>query len=178
MEEAARVAADASGNAYIIGATDSPEFPVTASTYAASVDGGLEGDVMVAKLSADGKQMIFTTHIGGGNTQGGLGITLDATGNLYLTGFTASSGFPAYHGFDTGRSVAEYELFRDQAKSPRQSAILYSTLIGGSNQDFLHAPASGWTGAGNAYTWWARRPRPISFHRECGPAPRLPKAPY
>lgn len=148
-EGAARVAADASGNAYIIGSTDSPTFPITpAGTYSVSVDGGLEGDVMVAKLSADGKQMIFTTHLGGGNTQWGLGIALDTSGNLYLTGFTASPDFPHTTDLTTDNILMNTNCFVTKL-NPAANAILYSTLIGGSLQDACNAIAV--DSAGNAY---------------------------
>jgi uncharacterized protein (TIGR03437 family) len=146
---AARVAADASGNAYIIGSTASPTFPVTPpGTYFDSVDGGLSGDVMIAKLSANGEQMIFTTHIGGGNSQGGIGITLDSSGNLYLTGFTASSDFPHTTDLTTDNILTNANCFVTKLNAAG-NAIVYSTLIGGSLQDAC--TGIGVDSTGNAY---------------------------
>jgi uncharacterized protein (TIGR03437 family) len=146
---AARVVADASGNAYIVGATDSPGFPITpGSTYSVSVDGGLQGDVTVAKLSADGKQMIFTTHIGGGNTNWGVGIALDAAGDVYLTGLTASPDFPHTTDLTTDNILTNMNCFVTKL-NPAANAIVYSTLIGGSNFDACHSV--GVDSAGNAY---------------------------
>ena len=147
-EGAARVATDASGNAYIIGATDSPSFPVSPSgTYSLSVNGG-SGDVIVAKLSASGKQMIFTTHIGGGQSNTGIGITLDASGNLYLTGLTASPDFPHTTDLTTDNILVNENCFVTKLNSAA-NAIIYSTLIGGSNEDGCAGIAV--DSAGNAY---------------------------
>jgi len=66
---------------------------VTASTYFSSVD-TIQGNVMVAKVSPDGKSMVYETHIGGSNGDRGWGIALDSSGNVYLTGNTSSGDFP------------------------------------------------------------------------------------
>jgi uncharacterized protein (TIGR03437 family) len=148
-EGAARVATDASGNAYIIGGSNSPTFPIMpSSTYSASADGGLYGDVIVAKLSADGKQMVFTTHIGGGESNTGVGITLDASGNLFLTGLTASTDFPHTTDLTTGNILTNENCFVTKL-NPAANAILYSTLIGGSNHD--GCAGVGVDSTGNAY---------------------------
>jgi uncharacterized protein (TIGR03437 family) len=148
-EAAFRVAADASGNAYIVGGSNSEGFPLSPSTiYHDSIGGGLSGDVIVAKLNAAGNQMIFTTHIGGGQSNIGGGIALDAAGNIYVTGFTSSSDFP--HTTDlTTDAIATNENCFVMKLNPSGTQVIYSTLIGGSNAD--GCSGIGLDSAGNAY---------------------------
>src|SRR5579862_2239487 len=148
-EGAARLAADASGNAYIVGASDSPTFPVTpAGTYAVSVDGGSNSDVIIAKLNAAGNQMVFTTHIGGGETNTGVAIALDNSGNVYVTGLTSSTDFPHTTDLTTHNILTNENCFVTKL-NPAANAIVYSTLIGGSNHD--GCVGIGVDSAGNAY---------------------------
>jgi uncharacterized protein (TIGR03437 family) len=150
-EGAARVAADASGNAYIVGASDSGSFPISPGALngsSDSIDGGLRGDVIVAKLNAAGNQMVFTTHLGGGNSNTGVGIALDSSGNIYLTGLTASSDFPHTTDLTTKAILTNENCFVTKL-NPSASQIIYSTLIGGSSHDGCNA--IGLDSAGNAY---------------------------
>jgi hypothetical protein len=44
----------------------------------------------VAKLDAAGSRLLYSTYLGGSSSDEGGGITLDASGNAYLTGQTFS----------------------------------------------------------------------------------------
>jgi uncharacterized protein (TIGR03437 family) len=147
---AARVATDASGNAYMVGSTDAPTFPVTSGTFFSQVD-AVQGNVLVAKLSPDGKSMVYETHIGGSNGDLGLAIALDASGNLYLTGLTDSSDYPL---LPSGNNQTT-KLATDPANcfltklSPAGNALVYSTVFGGSSGDACSGV--GVDSTGNAY---------------------------
>jgi uncharacterized repeat protein (TIGR02543 family) len=84
------IAVDGDGCAYINGVTSSTEstFPVTVGpdlTY----NGG-DYDVFVAKVMTDGSGLDYCGYIGGSNMDMGEGITLDASGSVYVTGRTDS----------------------------------------------------------------------------------------
>jgi len=130
---AARVAADASGNAYIIGGTNPSSFPVTAGTVF-NPGTGLTGDVLLAKVASDGRTMIFTTHIGGASTDTGFGIALDNSGNIYLTGLTFSDDYPHTVNLSPNTILPDSVCFVTEL-SPSGNKIIYSTLIGGSKGD-------------------------------------------
>jgi hypothetical protein len=146
------IAVDTSGNAYVTGSTgwfSVPEFPATPGAFDTSWNGGQ--DAFVAKLSADGSQLLYATYIGGGAQDSGWGIALDATGNAYVTGWTESPNFPTTpgalertHGVDVGSGDAFVVKL-----STDGSRLLYSTFLGGSLGDAASGIAV--DGAGNAY---------------------------
>ncbi len=147
---AARVVADASGNAYIVGSTDGPQFPSTPGSFFSSVNGA-QGNILVAKVSSDGKSMVYETHIGGSNGDLGWGIAIDPTGNVYLTGQTASADFPvvpASNNLTTKNPSDPGNIFVLKLNSAG-NALVYSMIMGGTNLD--GGSSIGVDSSGNAY---------------------------
>jgi hypothetical protein len=94
------IAVDAAGHAYVTGVTFSLDFP-TAHPVQATLGGGVSatgGDAFVAKLTADGSALVYSTYLGGCSVETGLGIAVDAAGAAYVTGDTSSPDFPAMPG--------------------------------------------------------------------------------
>ena len=87
---------DPAGEAYVIGTTTSPDFPVQAGSYQPVFPGALNVPVppgilqagFAAKLSAKGDKLVASTFLGGGYSTRGTAVALDAAGNAYLTGST------------------------------------------------------------------------------------------
>ncbi len=125
-----RVAIDGSGNAYIAGYTNSSNFPVS-NAYQGSKKGN--NDIFVAKIGPNGDTLIYSTYLGGSGSEEFGNISLDASGNLYVTGRTYSSDFPvknAYKSIFSGNS----DVFITKLNSSGND-ILYSTYFGGSGDD-------------------------------------------
>ena len=91
FDAAYSVAVDASGNAAVVGETQSTDFPVTASAYQTALAGGR--DIFVAKLNAAGTAFTYGTYLGGNNDDQGLGAAVHASGKIYVTGYTSSNNF-------------------------------------------------------------------------------------
>lgn len=148
---------DASGNAFIVGTTQSPNFPTTAGALrrTGAVNNSLEA--FVTKINATGTALIYSTFIGGTNFEWGRAIAIDAAGNAYVTGQTKSSNFPTTGGaFDRTFNVdtcPRCGIDQEDAfvlkLNPAGSALVYSTFLGGFNMDDGMAIAV--DGAGNAY---------------------------
>ena len=102
--ETHELAIDVEGNAIIASGTTSADFPIAGNafqkTYAGSGGSGTgartnyPGDIIVAKLSADGSQLLASTFIGGRYGEAVEGIGLDKDGNVCLSGATFSDNFP------------------------------------------------------------------------------------
>uniref|UniRef100_UPI0025CC7CB7 DUF7948 domain-containing protein n=1 Tax=uncultured Lamprocystis sp. TaxID=543132 RepID=UPI0025CC7CB7 len=86
------IAVDGAGNAYVTGSTSSTDFP-TRQALQSDFGGGLY-DAFVAKLSADGATLVYSTYLGGSELDYGNSIAVDGAGNAYLTGVTESTDFP------------------------------------------------------------------------------------
>jgi hypothetical protein len=102
------IAVDAAGNAYVIGATHSADFP-TANPLDAVLSGA--DDVFVAKLDASGSALVFSTYLGGSGSDRGRGIALGPMDSLYIAGFTSSTDFPTVNPFQGSYGGGDWDAF-------------------------------------------------------------------
>ena len=87
------IAVDPSGNAYVTGSTVSADFPITAAAFQAKYGGG-NADAFATKLDPTGANLLYSSFLGGTNTDIGYGIAVDPTGAAYIAGQTCSLDFP------------------------------------------------------------------------------------
>lgn len=85
--------------AFIAGATFSSDFP-TVHALQPNDGGGFDfpQDGFVAKISADGSTLLYSTYLGGNDQDAAAGIAVDNFGDAYVTGYTHSSNFPVTFG--------------------------------------------------------------------------------
>lgn len=100
------IAVDSSGDAYVVGNTDSPHFP-TANAIQGSYVGG-DFDAFVTKLSPAGNVLVYSTYLGGTGRDDGRGIAVDSSGNAYVTGQTGSTDYPAINALQGQQSDASH----------------------------------------------------------------------
>jgi hypothetical protein len=79
--------------AYVTGSTVSADFPITPAVFQSKFGGG-NADGFVAKLDPLGSTLLYSTYLGGTNTDIGYGLAVDAIGNAYVAGQTCSLDFP------------------------------------------------------------------------------------
>jgi hypothetical protein len=136
------IAADSSGNAYVVGTTLSTNFPVTNGAVQPSNGGSADGasNVFVAKLNPAGTALVYSTYLGGSSGDYGYGIAVDGSGDAYVTGFTNSTNFPvtsgayqtANHSTNTGGRQNAFVT----KLNPTGTALMYSTYLGGNFTDW------------------------------------------
>jgi hypothetical protein len=118
-DQAAGIAVDSAGDAYVTGITASNNFPVTSGAYqTANADqlpckeciGGY--NAFVTEVNPSGSGLVHSTYLGGngvnpadfeyvivfGNGDRGFGLALDSARNVYVTGAASSSDFPVTGG--------------------------------------------------------------------------------
>ena len=144
------IAVDSSGSAYVTGETYSPNFP-TKNPIQASL-GGSDSDAFVTKLNPSGTALVYSTFLGG--TYGldydidyGMGIAVDDSGSAYVVGSTWCSNFPTVNPIQASNAGSR-DLFIAKV-NPAGTALVYSTYLGGSNNDEGNGIAL--DGTGSAY---------------------------
>ena len=131
------ITVDELGNAYVVGGTWSTDFPVTPAAVQPDI-AGLR-DVFLAKLSADGTALMYSTFLGGTGQEDGVAVAItsdDGVGEniVYATGWTNSDDFPVSAGVlgPTYGGNTDGFLFKLDLSAGR---LAYATYLGGSDDD-------------------------------------------
>ena len=95
-EEGHGIAVDFAGSAYVTGTTNSISFPITPDGFKNTVPRALKG--FATKLSAAGDRLVYSTYLSGSNQDIGFAVAVDALGNAYVAGYSASADFPVTPG--------------------------------------------------------------------------------
>ncbi|MGH9719864.1 MAG: SBBP repeat-containing protein [Bryobacteraceae bacterium] len=154
-EFARSIKVDANRSAYVVGSTASIDFPVKNPIHADY--GGGTRDVFLAKLSPEGSDLMYATYLGGSLVDEGYAVALDSEGNAYVTGTTTSLNFPVHAPFQLNHRGGARDSFVTKINAAGD-AIIYSTYLGGTADDFARAIAvdaeggvyvAGYTTSGN-----------------------------
>ena len=144
-DTASGIAIDGSGNAYITGQTNSPDFSSPRHAFQAQLV-GTGTNSFVTKLNAQGTDIIYSTYLG--QSAGDLthAITVDRVGDAYVTGET-TGGIPRTVGVAQPASGGGIDAF--VTKLNARGVVTYSTYLGGAGDD--HGYGIAVDGAGDAY---------------------------
>ncbi len=133
-ESGAAIAVDDVGHAYITGTTPSNDFPASfKALQPTNATGTASPDAFVAKLNPEGSALLYSTYLGGSGRDNGHAIAIDVVGNAYVTGETTSGDFPVT-GSVQMMSGGETDGFVTKIDT-NGSALLYSTYLGGTDED-------------------------------------------
>ncbi|MCX8054924.1 MAG: SBBP repeat-containing protein [Ignavibacteria bacterium] len=132
------IAKDSSGNIIVVGRTRSANYPTIIGSYDTTFSDIFIDfyDAVVTKFSPDGKNILFSTFLGGMGNDQAEAVAVDKFGNIYITGYTLSlRSFPftskALDTFDIGGIDGFLTVM-----NPQGDSLLYSTLFGGTSDDF------------------------------------------
>jgi hypothetical protein len=137
------IAISPTDDVYITGWTASTGYPTTAGAYNETHSGNL--DVFASKFNSTLSMLIASTFLGGTDGELANGIAIDWSGNIYVTGWTASSDFPTSDGSFDSTINGEQDVFVAHFDGGL-STLLASTFIGGVSQDAANAIALDSTG--------------------------------
>jgi hypothetical protein len=90
------IALTSAGNMWLTGGTTSLIFPVTPDAFQGFLHAGANSsEAFISELKSDGTgPLMYSTYLGGSDTDYGTDVKLDSAGNVYITGTTRSSDFP------------------------------------------------------------------------------------
>jgi len=137
---------DSKGFLYLAGFTFSTDFPIVGDPYQvfnkANTSGNSDSTCWLMKLnpySTDPNNLIvYSTFFGGSLNQVLTAMTVDpASGVIYFTGATDSADFPFMNAYSTNTNGNTTNFFSvlDPNQGSNSSALLYSTLFGGTGTE-------------------------------------------
>jgi hypothetical protein len=136
------------GKAYLTGTTSSVDFPVTSGSFQTTFGGG-NSDAFVAKIdpSKSGTaSLVYSTFLGGSGDENQADfqrdiLTVDAFGDVYVTGTTTSTDFPTLHAIQA-KSGGGWDAYVSVLNATG-SRLRFSTYLGGNGDDFGRGIAIG-----------------------------------
>lgn len=147
------VAGDANGMIYVTGSTFSSDFPTTPGALKTVFNPGgprfFQSNAFVTKFDpsqAGTASLVDSTYLGGANARGNA-ITVDSTGNAYITG-PSNGDFPVTPGAVHATGSAAFFVAK---LNPAGSALVWGAMVGGQTADFTSANAIALDAAGNTY---------------------------
>ncbi|MBK8911204.1 MAG: SBBP repeat-containing protein [Chlorobi bacterium] len=132
------LATDRKGYAYLTGRTLNQSFPTSPGAFDSVLHANY--DSYVVRINPSGDSIVAATLIGGDNVDEANAIALDTSGNVYITGITRSSDFPVTPNAYRDSRAGNIEVFVSKF-NPTLTQLLYSTVFGGSADDFANGIA-------------------------------------
>jgi len=138
------LAVDGEGRVTVVGPVYGFNLPLK-SPFQKTFGGG-NGDGFVARFSAAGDRLVFSSYLGGANYDEPAAVALDGSGAVYITGYTTGN-FPLKNAFQKARKGGR-EVFVTKI-DPAGKGLVYSSYLGGTGNDAAIAIAV--DGDGSAY---------------------------
>jgi hypothetical protein len=152
------IAADPSGNSYVLGPTRSDTIPLLNAFQPKFTSTGSTGTPWVVKFGPTGTKL-FATYLGGSGFDGANAIAADATG-VYVAGTTSSPDFPIANAAQPSLNNKAQAAFVTKF-NPAGSALIFSTYLGAaSNTTSVNGMAL--DAAGNVYLEGTGVPSPAA----------------
>jgi len=130
------VALDGGGRPYVVGRTESADFPSTAGAFQPANAGGSDG--FVARFTRAG-DLAWSTLLGGSGFDWPFAVGVSGSGSVYVAGQTSSANFPVVLPAQAQPGGAEDAFVARLA--PNGSALRWSTRLGGPGSDLAHGLA-------------------------------------
>ncbi len=123
------IAVDSTGSAWITGDTQSEGFPLAGNFIQGGLGSNQSG--FVSKVSPDGTQLLYSTYLGGNQSQLLKGIAVDSAGNAYVAGGTPSTNFPVVNAYQPALPSNSGAGVVAKINPNLKPSLIYSTYLGG-----------------------------------------------
>lgn len=137
-EEARTIRIDGEGACFLSGITNSVDFPTTAGAYDETFNGSgtwNNGDTFVCKMDDELATLLASTFLGGEEDELHGFITLDESGQVFVTGSTQSADYPTTTGAFDESFNGGLDLFLSRLDNDLTD-LTASTLAGGNGNDW------------------------------------------
>ena len=127
------VAVDSASNMYLAGTTTSTDFPKTSGVLQPTLAG--IANIFVTKIDSTGSTLLFSTYLGGNNTDLSAGVAVDSGLNVIVAGSTNSTNFPVTQNAFLNTPPAGGRHAFVSKLDPTGATLLYSTYLYGNGQE-------------------------------------------
>jgi hypothetical protein len=133
------IALDQQGSIYVLGDTETPDFPITTGAY--DSPNPSPKDLFIAKFDSTGKKIVYSARIGGSKLEKGTALVVDSLGQACITGSTTSTDFPSSaNSFQPVKTLPDEDVFIAKVNASG-SALIYGTFLSGMTTDIAHGIA-------------------------------------
>ena len=136
---------DGAGDPFVAGTTSSTNFPTTATNAYQDAPSTPGTHVFVSELKYDASVLLYSSYLSGNGTDTATGMTIDASGNIYVTGTTTSTNttgeFPSSNLPEslpyqsTSRASIQFFVTKVNTTAANIASVPYSTYFGGGSFD-------------------------------------------
>lgn len=134
------IAVNSAGDVFVAGYSASPDLPMV-NAFQSSLN-GIADDAYVARINpakAPAAQLVYSTYLGGTNTERAYDMAISDGGNIYLTGTTYSSDFPTVAPLTQASALPgdrnAFVVHLSPALAPA-SQLVFSSYLGGGGSDY------------------------------------------
>ena len=116
---------------------DSPtrsDFP-TLNEYQTDQSSGMSFVTKLAYSGSGNVSLVYSTYLGGDNSEIANGIAVDGSGNAYITGYTHSTDFPTLNQYQSEQASDDVFVTKLAYSGNGSVSLVYSTYLGGSDFD-------------------------------------------
>ncbi len=124
---------DSGGNIWAVGKTGSGNFPLAGKALDRRLDGREDGFFL--QFSPDGRELLYSSYLGGSWDETVTDLALDSRGNIYLCGYTLSDDFPQGDGLGNSSNTGLRDAFVCSLV-PGIPSLCFSTLLGGTDMEY------------------------------------------
>jgi hypothetical protein len=138
IDLASDIAVDASGLVYVVGDSDSDDFPTVNEYMTDPFDAWVDCIMFKLDITQGASGLLYSTYLGGLDTDEARGIVVDNSGQVYLALLSDSPDFPTVNEYMTEPGdayLSDMVISKLDTNKSGTSSLLYSTYMGGYGVD-------------------------------------------